>query len=78
MLFHENKYTNFNEQNSFFYIDYIFNTIDKVIHISKINIFIDILHEIVNNNKFAVIHKIKKFYFVDVLFIVVIVIVVKN
>ena len=63
-------------QFDFFNDRYIFNAIDKVKHITKINIFVDMFYNVINNYKFVIILKIEKIDFINNLFIVIVVIIV--
>ena len=62
----------------FFNFNYIFNTIDEINDISKINIFVDMFYKFVDNNEFVIIHKIKKIDFVNVSTIIIIVVAVDD
>ena len=57
-----------------FYICYIFNAIDKIRYVTKINVLVDVYNKFINDNRFIIIHKIKKVNFICISFIVIIVV----
>lgn len=63
-------------QFDFFNDRHIFDAIDKVKHVTKINVFISMLYDVINNYEFVIIFKIEKVDFINNLFIVIAVIIV--
>ena len=60
------------------FFNYVFYLFNKNINVLKIKVFVNMFNEIIDNDKFFVIHKIEKINFNNVLFFVIIIIIISK